>query len=160
MMNDNWVINVITPETKSDDRNCGVSPPGTAFHKRNCEHSVSQKELRTAEMRKKLRRRTQRLTKEIGLNVHLTTSHKRHLSELASHKRNSSSQRLTREIGRTQRLTNELLSFLFREHRVATVTSSQVKSSQVQISMAAAPAAFGGEIGRARRGATGMAGEP
>ena len=36
----------------------------------------------------------------------------------------------------------------------------QVKSSQVQISMAAAPAAFGGEIGRARRGATGMAGEP
>ena len=91
-------------------RNSQFHIPGQRLTK---ELDVSQKRLRRwtkKRVSQKLQRRTQRLTKEIGLNVHLTTSHKRHLSELASHKRNSSSQRLTREIGRTQRLTNELLS--------------------------------------------------
>ena len=83
--NDNCVINVMTPETASDDRNCGVSPPGTAFHKRNCEHSVSQKNCEL-----------QRDTKKTAT------------SNAASHKKFRFNLRLTKGIYLNWRLTKEI----------------------------------------------------
>ena len=71
-MNDNCVINVITPETASDDRTAASHRPGRRFTKGTVNTASHKKNYELQRLTKKLRRRTASHTKKFRCNLRLT----------------------------------------------------------------------------------------